>query len=79
MAKYSVYMFCDACSQPHSMGIVIESNDVPPKEMRLKDLYSGGYIPPNFVLRGNSILCPETGQIVTQTDETMVFTVLIEE
>ena len=76
MAKYSVYFFCDECSQVHPLGILIDLNDGPVKKESIGDTYAGKELPPQIVtLIGNMTNCPNTGKLTSQKDNNQVFLV----
>jgi len=76
MAKYSVYFFCDECSQVHPLGILIELNDGPAKKESIGDTYAGKELPPQVAtLIGNMTNCPITKRLTSQKDNNQVFLV----
>lgn len=76
MAKYSVYFFCDECSQVHPLGILIELNDGPAKRESIGDTYAGKALPPQVAtLSGNMTVCPVTKKLTSQKDNNQVFLV----
>jgi hypothetical protein len=76
MAKYSVYFFCDECSQVHPLGILIELNDGPAKKESIGDTYAGKALPPQIAtLKGNMTTCPVTKRLTSQEDNNQVFLV----
>ena len=78
MARYSVYFFCDECSQVHPLGITIELNDGPPDRASIGDTYAGRELPSQVAtLMGNKTPCPNTGRMTSQEDNKQVFLVPI--
>lgn len=76
MAQYSVYVFCDECSQVHPMGIGISLNDGPADKASVGDTYAGKPLPPAVaMLTSNSTRCPNTGKEFVQRDNNQVFLV----
>ena len=76
MAKYSVYFFCDECSQVHPLGILVNLNDGPVKRESIGDTYAGKALPPQIAtLIGNMTNCPNTGKLTSQKDNNQVFLV----
>ena len=74
MATYSVYMFCDECSEPHELGVGFESEQLIDPAQRIGDLHDGRDLPPMYAgFRGNSTVCPVTHQDVSQRDRFHVF------
>jgi hypothetical protein len=78
MARYSVYFFCDECSQVHPLGITIELNDGPPDRASIGDTYAGRELPRQVAtLIGNRTQCPNTGRMTSQENNNQVFLVPI--
>ena len=76
MAQYDVYVFCDACSVPHRMGISIELNDGPAEEKSIGDTYAGRDLPRQVAnLTNNRTVCPNTKKFIPQRDNNQVFLV----
>ena len=78
MAKYSVFFFCDECTQVHPMGIAVELDNGPPDKASIGDTYAGRELPSQIAeLKGNVIRCPTTGKITSQENINQIFLVLI--
>ena len=76
MAEYSVYFFCNECSEVHSLGILIELDDGPVKKESIGNLYAGKELPPEVAkLSRNIPTCPNTGKLTSQEDNNKVFLV----
>lgn len=76
MAQYSVYFFCDECSQVHPLGIAISLADGPAKKESIGDLYAGKELPQQIAtLLGNKTICPNTRKMTSQKDNKQVFLV----
>ena len=80
MAKYSVHLFCNECSEVHPMGIVINLNDGPVDKSSIGDTYEGKELPTQIAtLKDNTIICPNTKKPTSQSDNNQVFLVPIED
>ena len=78
MALYSVFFFCDECSQVHPLGITVKLDDGPPDRASIGDTYAGRELPPQVAsLKGNMTPCPVTGRMTSQEDNNQVFLVPI--
>jgi len=76
MAKYSVYYFCNECSEVHPMGISLSLNDGPPSKDSIGNTYKGKALPPDVGnLANNTLTCPKTKKTTTQKDNNQVFLV----
>ncbi len=76
MAKYSVYFFCDECSQVHPMGIGLTLDDGPTKKESIGNTYAGKELPTQVAtLSNNKVSCPNTGRLTSQKDNNQVFLV----
>ena len=76
MAQYSVYFFCDECSEVHPLGISIGLDDGPADKASIGDVYAGKEIDSNIVnMIGNMTRCPNTGRMTSQKDNNQVFLV----
>lgn len=79
MAQYSVFFFCDECSQVHPLGIGIGLDDGPAEKASIGDAYAGKELPPSVAnLQGNMTICPVTGKMTSQKDNNQVFLVPVE-
>ena len=78
MAKYSVYVFCNECSDVHPTGIVISLDDGPVDKSSIGDTYAGKELPPQIAtLTNNTFTCPNTNKPFSQSDNDQVFLVPI--
>ena len=78
MAKYSVHVFCNECSQVHPMGIQLALDDGPVARESIGNTYAGRDLPPGVAnLINNSVTCPNTGRQTEQKDNHQVFLVPI--
>lgn len=76
MPNYSVYMFCDACSTPHPMGIGVVLDEEIASDQSIGDIYDGRELPESIAsLKDNSTICPTTGKQITQRTNFHVFLV----
>ena len=77
---YSVYFFCDECSQPHPFGVGLNLPDPNFDRKTLNDVYSGRDLPPEIaLLQNNYTNCPNTGKMTIQRDNNQVFLVAVAE
>jgi hypothetical protein len=78
MTNYSVYFFCNECSQLHPMGVTIALNDGPQAQASIGDTYAGKELPPSVAtLSDNRIECPTTRKLTSQKNNDQVFLVPI--
>lgn len=78
MAMYSVYYFCNECSEVHPMGISLALDDGPPSKESIGNTYKGKELPPQVaMLINNTLTCPNTSKPTTQKDNNQVFLVPI--
>jgi hypothetical protein len=78
MAQYSVYIFCDECSQPHPGMILINLDDPNLDKETIGDIYAGRDLPPDIVtMQNNYYRCPNTGRMFTQKDNSQAFLVAV--
>ncbi len=76
--KYMMHVFCNECSVPHPVGIVIEREDLLASDQSVGDIYDGREVPQEIVMMlGNYFTCPNTGKLYKQTDNRQVFLVRI--
>ena len=76
MAKYSIYAFCNECSEPHPMKITLSLDDGPPEKASIGDAYAGRELPDEVArLNNNEVQCPQTGNLFVQKDNSQVFLV----
>ncbi len=76
MAIYSVYFFCDECSEIHPLGTTVSLDDGPAEKVSIGDAYSGKELNPNIAnLLNHKITCPNTGKITFQKDNKQIFLV----
>lgn len=76
MAQYSVYIFCDECSQPHPGMISVHLDNPNLDKATIGDVYAGRDLPPEIVMmQNNYYTCPNTGRTFTQKDNDQVFLV----
>jgi len=76
MAKYSIHVFCNECSEVHPMGITVNLDDGPADRKSVGDTYAGKPLPPEVArLSDNLVTCPKTGKGFTQKDNHQVFLV----
>ncbi len=79
MANYSVYYFCNECSEVHPTGITLLAlNDGPPVKASIGDTYAGKEPPASVAaLMDNRFICPNTQRFTSQKDNDQVFLVTI--
>lgn len=78
MATYSVYYFCNECSEVHPMEISLALDDGPTSKESIGDTYNGKELPPRVAeLTNNTLTCPSTKKLTTQKDNNQVFLVPI--
>lgn len=76
MAKYAVYVFCDACSDVHPMHINVTLNDGPAERESIGNTWAGKAMPPEVArLHHNTVTCLATGQRFVQEDNNQIFLV----
>ena len=78
MAQYSVYAFCDHCSDPHPMGINMTLDDGPAEKESIGNLYKGKEVPSKIAMfTRNYVRCPHTGRMFIQEDNNQIFLVAL--
>ena len=76
VATYSVYFFCDECSEFHPLSMTVSLDDGPAEKASISDTYSGKELNPIIAnLINNKITCPNTGKITFQKDNNQIFLV----
>jgi hypothetical protein len=78
MAKYSIHVFCNECTDVHPTGIVINLDDGPVNKASIGDTYAGKELPIEVAtLKNNTFTCPNTSKPFSQSDNDQVFLVPI--
>jgi hypothetical protein len=76
VAKYDIFVLCNACGDSHSLGISVTLQDGPLNKQSIADVYAGKDLPPNFaVLENKRVYCPKTGRQYSQKDNAKIFLV----
>ena len=71
MPIYEVYVFCDQCSQLHSVHVKLTLDDDSLDKTRVADIYAGRPLPPEIVfMQTNRYRCPHTKQLFPADDIT---------
>lgn len=69
MPKYDVYVFCDQCSQPHSVNVKLTLDEGDLDKTRLADYYAGRPLPSQIAfMQTNKYRCPHTKQLFAADD-----------
>jgi hypothetical protein len=74
MSRYMIHVYCDDCSDTHSMGVSLVLADGPPEKTSISTVYAGRAVPPNLgIMLRNAVKCPKTGRIFQQTDNNKIY------
>ena len=69
MPIYDVYVFCDQCSQPHSVHVKLTLNDTSLDKTSLADYYADKPLASEIVfMQTNKYRCPHTKQFFPTDD-----------
>ena len=80
MIPYTLYVFCDDCSDVHPMPIKIHLGKGPDSKQSIGEAYEGKRVPEKLSrLARNVVRCPKTGKSFVQKDDRHVFLVPSEE
>ena len=80
MNKYSVRFSCDECSQDHTMGQDIFLENGPTSKAAIGDFFADREIDPQLTkIMRNKVLCPGTGNLISQPDIQKIFLTLLDD
>lgn len=80
MVPYTLYVFCDDCSDVHPMPIKVRLDKGPVDRQSIGAAYQGKRVPEKLAkLARNVVRCPKTGKSFVQKDDSHVFLVPSEE
>lgn len=80
MTRYMVCVFCDDCSDVHSLPLKIRLDDGPVERQSVGDAFQGKRVPAKLAKLARFVVrCPRTGKSFVQKDNDRVFLVPAEE
>jgi hypothetical protein len=80
MNPYTVYVYCDDCSDLHPMPLKIHLHDGPVEKQSIGSFYQGRPIPEKLSKLARFVVkCPRTGKSFVKRDNTQIFLIPFEE
>jgi hypothetical protein len=75
-SPYTIYVYCDDCSDVHPMLLKIHLDDGPGSKEGISRLYQGKSVPEKVAKLARFVVkCPRTGKSFVKKDNTQIFLV----
>jgi hypothetical protein len=80
MNPYTIYVYCDDCSDIHPMPLKIHLDEGPVEKQTIQSFYQGRPVPDNLSKLARFVVkCPRTGKSFVKKDNTQIFLIPSEE